>query len=90
MATVQTAGSIPQPINVDHHTLDAVSNGTFYDPHAVLGVHPHGDSEPWVTIRVLRPLAQTVTIITQDGSYEAQHEFNGIFTAVIPGISVNA
>ena len=79
--------SIPQPISVDHSALDAVSNGLYYDPHTILGGHVHpAPDDDFATVRVLKPLAKTVTIITQDGSYATQHEWNGVFTAVIPAI----
>lgn len=46
--------------------LDAVSNAEFYNPHGVLGGHlgigKHADT---ATIRVLRPLAKSVTILTR-------------------------
>ena len=67
--------------------LDAVSNGTFYNPHEVLGGHLGSDKhEDVVTIRVLRPLAKSVTIITQDAETEAVHEFNGVFIALVKAI----
>ena len=67
--------------------LDAVSNGTFYNPHEVLGGHLGPDKhEDVVTIRVLRPLAKSVTIITQDAETEAVHEFNGVFIALVKAI----
>ncbi|MCI1935371.1 MAG: 1,4-alpha-glucan branching protein GlgB [Bifidobacteriaceae bacterium] len=75
----------PQPIVVDHQILDAVSNGMFYDPHFVLGAHVHTDVyKGFATVRVLKPGARKVTIITQDGEYPAQHEWNDVFTAVVP------
>ncbi|MBT1174841.1 1,4-alpha-glucan branching protein GlgB [Bifidobacterium sp. LC6] len=65
--------------------LDAVSNAEFYNPHEVLGGHlgigKHADT---VTIRVLRPLAKAVTIITQDGEYPMRHEYNGVFVTTVP------
>ena len=67
--------------------LDAVSNGTFYNPHEVLGGHLGSDKhEDVVTIRVLRPLAKSVTIITQDAETEADHELNGVFIPLVKAI----
>lgn len=75
----------PQPVSVDHYALDAVSNGEYYDPHTVLGGHVNpAPDDAFVTIRVLKPLAKTVTIVTPDGEYPAVHEWNGIFVAVVP------
>lgn len=72
-------------VPVNQGVLDSVSNAEFYNPHEVLGGHLGiGEHEDCVTIRVLRPLAKTVTIITQDGEYEASHEYNGVFRAVVP------
>ncbi|RSX56966.1 1,4-alpha-glucan branching protein GlgB [Bifidobacterium samirii] len=74
---------IAAPVN--QGDLDAVSNASFYNPHGVLGGHlGSGDHAGEATIRVLRPLARTVTIITQDGETEARHEYNGVFVAVVP------
>ena len=65
--------------------LEQVSNAEFYNPHAVLGGHlPEGVHAALTTVRVLRPMAKTVTVITQDGEYEARHELNGVFVAVVP------
>ena len=84
------------PVPVPHTVLDEVSNGVYYDPHEVLGAHldndgmgpesPAGSARPSATVRVLRPLAKTVEILTQDGTYKAEHEWNGIFTAEIPAV----
>ena len=84
------------PVPVPHTVLDEVSNGVYYDPHEVLGAHldnagmepdsSAGSTRPSATVRVLRPLAKTVEILTQDGTYKAEHEWNGIFTAEIPAV----
>ena len=84
------------PVPIPHTVLDEVSNGVYYDPHEVLGAHldnagmgpdsPAGNTRPSATVRVLRPLAKTVEILTQDGTYKAEHEWNGIFTAEIPAV----
>lgn len=84
------------PVPVPHTVLDEVSNGVYYDPHEVLGAHldndgmgpesPAASTRPSATVRVLRPLAKTVEILTQDGTYKAEHEWNGIFTAEIPAV----
>ena len=51
--------------------LEEVSAGTHHEPHAVLGAHKEADG---LTVRVLRPLANTVSIETLDGTFEAAHE----------------
>lgn len=82
------------PIPVSHSVLDQVSNGVYYNPHEVLGVHLDDSREeegkktgPVATVRVLRPLAATVTIITEKGEYEATHEWNGVFVADLPAVA---
>lgn len=69
---------------VDQRYLDAVSRAEYYNPHEILGGHLDGESPETVTIRVLRPLAQSVTILTLEGEYPARHEYNGIFVASLP------
>jgi 1,4-alpha-glucan branching enzyme len=57
----------------------------YYAPHSVLGPHAYeGD----VTIRTLRPLADSVVFVTPDAKIEATHEQDGIWTAVLEGESV--
>jgi 1,4-alpha-glucan branching enzyme len=69
------------PISVDYAVLGQVARGTHGDPHTVLG--PHRGRKA-VTIRILRPLADSVTIITADGEYDCTHEVDGIWFAVLP------
>ena len=72
-------------VPVNQGDLDQVSNAAFYNPHAILGGHlAEGENAKYTTVRVLRPFAKTVTIVTQAGEYAATHEFNGVFVAVIP------
>jgi 1,4-alpha-glucan branching enzyme len=52
----------------------------YYDPHSVLGPHVYGGD---VTIRTLRPLADKVVFVTPDAKFEAEHEQDGIWVAVI-------
>ncbi|UZN04481.1 1,4-alpha-glucan branching protein GlgB [Cellulomonas sp. S1-8] len=75
----------PSPVPVDLDTLRAVAAGAYYDPHAVLGPHV-GDGT--VTVRTLRPLADRVVVVTADASFEAQHEVDGIWYALLPGTAV--
>ena len=74
-------------VPVNQGDLDQVSNAAFYNPHAILGGHlAEGENAKYTTVRVLRPFAKTVTIVTQAGEYAATHEFNGVFVAVIPSV----
>ncbi|WP_297554735.1 1,4-alpha-glucan branching protein GlgB [uncultured Actinomyces sp.] len=69
------------PYPVDPVTLSAVANATHHSPHSVLGGHIH---DGVVTIRTVRHLADSVTVVTKTGEYEATHEQDGIWTAVLP------
>ena len=85
MATESKINEDVVAVPVPQGTLDAVSNGTFYNPHEVLGGHlGSGKHADVVTIRVLRPLAKSVTIITEQGQTLAIHEYNGVFMALVP------
>ena len=56
--------------------------GASHDPHAVLGAHPGPDG---VTVRALRPLAETVTVVLPDGRrFPASHLHEGVFAATLP------
>ena len=71
----------PMVAPVDFGIIDAIVDGRYYDPHSVLGPHPFNGA---CTIRVLRPFALSVVIITADGRYAAKHEHRGVWTAVVP------
>lgn len=81
----------PTHITVAGDLLTKIAHGTYHEPHAVLGPHhmaPQGLLEPgtlpqWATVRVQRPLAKTVTIVTPLGRYECQHEHEGVWVTVI-------
>ena len=70
------------PKEFDLSVLADVAAGTHHEPHAVLGPHESTDG---FTIRVLRPLATAVSIETLDGTFEAEHEHEGIWRASVPG-----
>ncbi|WP_353065001.1 1,4-alpha-glucan branching protein GlgB [Arcanobacterium hippocoleae] len=72
----------PKAIAIAPEILDAVSNGTHYAPHDVLGAHSDGTN---VTIRVIRQFAKEVQIVTENGDFPAQHESNGVWVAVLNG-----
>ena len=73
----------PVPVDSDH--LRAVAHGAWFDPHGILGPHVGADS---VTVRVLRPLADRVSIRTASGRHDAAHEQDGVWVAVLPGTEV--
>ena len=74
-------------VHVDEDLLNAVSNGWYHAPHEVLGAHVEDGR---TTIRVLRRLADRVFIETAEGRTEAEHEFNGIWRAVLETAEVPA
>ena len=66
---------------VDSSTLDALISGRFADPHSVLGPHPHDGG---VTVRTLRPMAESVVVTVGDQRFNLHHEHAGVFAGVLP------
>ncbi len=66
----------PVPCQVPPAVLAQVAAGTSYDPHGVLGPRIVDDT---LTIRVLRPLASSVTVLLADAELEMTHEQDGIW-----------
>ena len=75
----------PSPVPVDTDTLRTVAHGAYYAPHDVLGPHVGGGG---VTVRTLRPLAESVVVVTASSRVGARHEQDGIWVAVLPGTNV--
>ncbi|WP_146364304.1 1,4-alpha-glucan branching protein GlgB [Arthrobacter yangruifuii] len=71
------------PVPVPEDVLQAVSEGRYYQPHAVLGAHLD-ESGTVVTIRTLRPLAREVVVVTPGSRVPLQHEYNGIWVGTLP------
>ena len=72
--------------------LEAIAAGTHVDPHRVLGPHPEGDR---VTIRTLRPLADSVVVLIAGdvagddvSEHAAQHTHAGVWSCTIPRSAV--
>ena len=70
------------PKGHDKDLLLAIAHGSHHDPHALLGPHV---SDEGVTVRVLRPLATSVSIETLEGTFEATHELEGVWVVTLPG-----
>ncbi|HEV2343545.1 MAG TPA: hypothetical protein VGS97_05575, partial [Actinocrinis sp.] len=69
-----------EPIAEDERR--ALLDGAIHDPHRLLGAHP---AEGGTLVRVLRPFAETVTVVTADGSRCAlPAEGEGLFGGVLP------
>ena len=74
---------------ISHAEIDALVAGTHHDPHSVLGGHPGLPHPGSVTIRALRPLAESVAVVLPDGSRAPmQHVHEGVFSVTVPGTSV--
>src|SRR4029450_1242978 len=75
------AGDAPRPKPVDGNLLAQVAAGAYHDPHSVLGAHPHDGG---VTVRTLRPLAQSVELLLEDGSsHRMEHERDGVWVVAV-------
>ena len=75
------SGGTSSPVPVDAQLLRDVGEGTYHDPHSVLGAHVGGGS---VTVRTVRHLADAVEVVTATGTSPARHEGNGVWAAVLP------
>lgn len=60
--------------------LDRLVDGWHHNPHQILGPHQF---EGGVTVRVLRPMAESVTVVTEISSIQLAHEFRGVWCGVI-------
>ena len=81
--TAETPAPAAVPVHDD--TLRAVAWGYHHDPHSVLGGRVH---DGVVTIRVLRPLASSVRVLTLDGAHDTTHELDGIWVVAFEGDAV--
>ncbi len=86
----------PDAREVTLDDLDKVVDGWHHDPHSILGPHPTADGR--LIIRVLRPDAESVTLVTGDESgverFEMTHEHRGIWritleTTQIPNYNID-
>ncbi|WP_436836699.1 1,4-alpha-glucan branching protein GlgB [Microbacterium oryzae] len=86
-----TAAS-PSARPADHTVLAQIARGEHGNPHTILGPHPHDGA---VTVRVLKPLAQSVTVRYRlpaptrknpDGwaVVALEHEHEGVWAGVLP------
>ncbi|WP_341926810.1 1,4-alpha-glucan branching protein GlgB [Nocardioides psychrotolerans] len=79
------APSAPSAKPVDTAELAQVVHGEHGHPHAVLGPHPH---DAGITVRVLRPLAESVVLRHGGTETPLVHEHEGIWVGVVPGDEV--
>ncbi|MDP9319378.1 MAG: 1,4-alpha-glucan branching protein GlgB, partial [Actinomycetota bacterium] len=73
-----------QPVATDQ--LARLVAGTHHSPHDILGPHPHGGA---VTVRTLRPLARAVAISSGGTTLSMEHEYEGIWVAMLPQTEVS-
>lgn len=55
--------------------------GEHHDPHGVLGAHPVRGG---VVVRVLRPWAREVTVVSKGKRFPLTHEGDGVFSGLLP------
>jgi len=71
---------------VSRGELERLIGGTHHNPHGILGPHPHDGG---VTVRTLKPLADSVVVETPDGARtQLRHEFDGVWVGVLPTAEV--
>ena len=62
--------------------IERLVSGQHHDPHSILGAHPGPDG---IVVRALRPMARSVTLITDDGRrLPMTHLYQGLFTVTLP------
>ncbi|GAB4067982.1 1,4-alpha-glucan branching protein GlgB [Angustibacter speluncae] len=80
-AMSQTPDRTAPPAPVDADDLARLGAGAHPLPHSVLGAHPHGGA---VTVRTLRPLAESVQVVLPDGTtHPLSHEAHGVWSGVV-------
>ena len=70
--------SKPRP--VEKGILRQLVSGEHGDPHSVLGAHEHDGA---VTVRALRPLAESVVVVHDGKRVRLEHEYEGIWVGVL-------
>jgi 1,4-alpha-glucan branching enzyme len=66
--------------------IERVARGQHHDPHAILGAHSDPDGS--VTVRVLRPLAEQVVLVTDAGDrHEMKHLHEGVWAVTLENAS---
>ena len=67
--------------------IDRIVDGWHHDPHSILGAHIDAKKSQ-VAIRVLRPWATSVTVVTKAGKIATTHEHRGVWLATIAGTEI--
>jgi 1,4-alpha-glucan branching enzyme len=72
----------PTPAEVSPGEIERVVAGQHHDPHSILGSHPGPGG---TTIRALRPMATTVTLVLEDGQrLPMEHVHKGVWSVTVP------
>ncbi len=71
----------PRRFPVTRADLDSLVAGTHASPHDVLGPHLHDGG---VTVRALRPLAESVQVRVGTDTVALEHEHAGVWAGVLP------
>jgi len=74
----------PSPLPIPRNELDLLIRGEHGHPHGVLGPHVH---DGHVTVRVLKPLASSVSVTYAGTSVPLAHEHGGVWVGVLPDAS---
>jgi 1,4-alpha-glucan branching enzyme len=67
-----------KPVSSDE--VARLAEGRHGDPHSILGAHPH---EGGVTIRTLKPLAESVVVVHGEERTALTHESHGVWVGVL-------
>ena len=66
---------------VNSADLDRLVDGAHHDPHSILGPHFHDSG---ITFRVLRPLAESVSVVVDGEAHAMAHEHRGVWVLALP------
>jgi len=80
-ATKAAAAGPTQPRPVSAEETGRLTSGMHHDPHSILGAHP---TDGGVTVRVLRPWAQRVSVLVGEARHDLAHESDGVFVGLLP------
>lgn len=83
--TSNESSGVVRPARVAAADLEALVDGSHPDPHTILGPHLGASG---VTIRVLRPHADAVTVITDTVALPLTHEHRGVWVGALTADAV--
>ena len=84
-AREKAVAAAPTPRPVPKEEMDRLLGGAHHQPHTVLGPHPH---EGGVTVRVLRPWAESITVLYDGKRTNLEHEQQGVWVGVLDTAAV--